>query len=86
MPNLAAELRDQQLMDHFVDCLIDHAPSVAGELDLHPETCFQAAMIRARELMLVERRKLGKQTDGQVGAIVDHLTIDVSLAEWLEWI
>ncbi|XP_062512757.1 uncharacterized protein LOC134188605 [Corticium candelabrum] len=84
MPNLAAELRDQQLMDRFVEGLIDNAPSVAGELDLHPEASFQAAVIRARELMLLERRKLGKRTDGQVRAIADHASIDVSLAERLD--
>ena len=41
-------------------------------------------MIRARELMLLERRKLGKRTDGQVRAIADHASIDVSLAERLD--
>ena len=84
MPNLAAELRDQQLMDRFVEGLIDNAPSVAGELDLHPEASFQAVVIRARELMLLERRKLGKRADGQVRAIADHASIDVSLAERLD--
>ena len=80
MPDLAAELRDQWLMDQFVKGLIDQAPSVAGELDLHAEMSCQEAVIRARKLMLLERINT---ESGQMIKFKQLQIIQVLMRVWL---
>ena len=54
MPGLAEDLREQQLIDRFVESLLLHA---RYQLDLHPQVTFQGTIVRTRELMLLNDRQ-----------------------------
>ena len=54
MPGLAEDLREQQLIDRFVEGLPPHA---RYQLDLHPQATFQGTIVRTRELMLLNDRQ-----------------------------
>ena len=52
-PDLAAPIREQQLIDRFIEGMPDF---VRYELELHAEDTFAATITRARELKLLQER------------------------------
>ena len=64
-PELACNIRQQQLMDRFTEGMPDF---VRHELELHAEATMEATITRARELLLLSDRR---RTVGGVKAVVN---------------